>query len=188
MRLEGVTRDTLAECLLPYEASFMQHYQQGLCRKLGLPHDSQSLTLAFEWLTLLENNLLDYTNSFRALLGLVSPTVHPYEQKLLLTITNELSTDAQLVWQDWSTRYIAQLQQLPIDQAIQDMQTHNPVYILRNSMAQRAITAAEQGQLKEVSRVFELLANPYCVQDTATDLDITPPNPNTPQQPISCSS
>ena len=55
--------------LAPYEATFMQHYQQGLCRKLGLPHQSESLSLAFEWLTLLEDNLLDYTNSFPSVIG-----------------------------------------------------------------------------------------------------------------------
>ena len=188
MRLEGVTREALADCLAPYEATFMQHYQQGLCRKLGLPHAKESLTLAFEWLTLLEDNLLDYTNSFRALLGLVAPNEHHYEEQLLSTMTNELSDDAQQVWQDWSTRYMAQIQQLPLEQVIDDMQHNNPVYVLRNSMAQRAITAAEQGQFEEVSRVFDLLANPYQVQAIATLLDTMPPTPHAPQMPISCSS
>lgn len=188
MRLEGVTRETLSECLAPYETTFMQHYQQGLCLKLGLPHQSESLTLAFEWLTLLEDNLLDYTNSFRALLGLVAPDEHPYEQQLLATMTAELDQEAQKVWQDWSISYLAHLELVSFEQALNDMRSHNPVYVLRNSMAQHAITAAEQGQFDEVDRVFRLLASPYEVQDIATELDTTPPNPDTPQMPISCSS
>lgn len=188
MRLEGVTRETLADCLAPYEATFMQHYQQGLCRKLGLPHQKESLTLAFEWLTLLEDNLLDYTNSFRALLGLVAPDEHPYEQQLLAKMTMELDQKTQKVWQDWSIDYLAQIQLVSFEQVIKDMQNSNPVYVLRNSMAQRAITAAEQGQFEEVNRVFELLANPYDVQDIAIELDSTPPTPHAPQMPISCSS
>ena len=188
MRLEGVTRETLSECLAPYEATFMQHYQQGLCRKLGLPHERDSLTLAFEWLTLLEDNLLDYTNSFRALLGLVAPDEHPYEQHLLAMMTTELNQEAQKAWQDWSIAYLAQIELVSFEQAINDMKTHNPVYVLRNGMAQRAITAAEQGQFEEVDRLFELLKTPYDIQDIATDLDSTPPNPNAPQMPISCSS
>lgn len=188
MRLEGVTRETLSECLAPYEATFMQHYQQGLCRKLGLPHERDSLTLAFEWLTLLEDNLLDYTNSFRALLGLVAPDEHPYEQHLLAMMTTELNQEAQKAWQDWSIAYLAQIELVSFEQAINDMKTHNPVYVFRNSMAQRAITAAEQGQFEEVDRLFELLKTPYDIQDIATDLDSTPPNPNAPQMPISCSS
>ncbi len=188
MRLEGITRETLSECLAPYEATFMQHYQQGLCRKLGLPHEKESLILAFEWLTLLEDNLLDYTNSFRALLGLVAPDEHPYEQHLLAMMTAELDQKAQKAWQDWSISYLAQLELVSFEQAVNDMRTNNPVHVLRNSMAQRAITAAEQGQFDEVDRVFRLLANPYDVQDIANELDTTPPNANTPQMPISCSS
>lgn len=188
MRLEGVTRETLADCLAPYEATFMQHYQQGLCRKLGLPHQSESLTIAFEWLTLLEDNLLDYTNGFRALLGLVAPDEHPYEQQLLLTLTSELQGEAIQAWEDWSTRYLAQIQSFPIEQVINNLKTNNPAYVLRNSMAQRAITAAEQGQFEEVARLYDLLASPYTVQDIATALDSSPPAPNAPQMPISCSS
>ena len=188
MRLEGVTRETLADCLAPYEATFMQHYQQGLCRKLGLPHQSESLTIAFEWLTLLEDNLLDYTNGFRALIGLVAPDEHPYEQQLLLTLTSELQGEAIQAWEDWSTRYLAQIQSFPIEQVINNLKTNNPAYVLRNSMAQRAITAAEQGQFEEVARLYDLLASPYTVQDIATSLDSSPPAPNAPQMPISCSS
>lgn len=188
MRLDGVTRETLADCLAPYEASFMQHYQQGLCRKLGLAHQRESLSLAFEWLTLLEDNLLDYTNSFRALLGLIAPDTHPYEQQLLATMTAELNPQAQQDLQAWSTRYLAQLQQGSITQAIEEMQSSNPIYVLRNSMAQRVIVAAEQGQLDELNRVFELLAKPYMLHDSATDLDTLPPAPHAPQMPISCSS
>lgn len=193
MRLtqSGVTRDSLADCLAPYELTFMQHYQQGLCRKLGLPHQTDSLTLAFEWLTLLEDNLLDYTNSFRALLGLIDAANHPYEQQLLTTMIAELSTEALPIWQDWSMRYVAQIQQQPTlsdEQVIHDLQTNNPVYVLRNSMAQHAIDAAEQGQFEEVARLFDLLSRPYTVQDIATELDSRPPAPNAPQLPISCSS
>ena len=188
MRLEYVTRETLADCLAPYEATFMQHYQQGLCRKLGLPHAKESLTLAFEWLTLLEDNLLDYTNSFRALLGLIAPSQHPYEQQLLTIMTAELNNEAKQVWQEWSTRYLAQINQLSTDEALEDIRNNNPIYILRNSLAQRAITAAEQGQFEELNRVFELLANPYTIDDSATELDTMPPAPHAPQMPISCSS
>ena len=190
MRLtsSGVTRASLSECLEIYEPTFMQHYQQGLCRKLALSHESNSLTLAFEFLTFLEDNSLDYTNSFRALLGLVAADSHPYERQLLATMLAELSKDAKSVWQDWQMRYMSQIQTYPEAQVIAALQSNNPVYILRNAMAQRAIDAAEQGQFDEVARLFELLKTPYKVQDIATDLDSQPPKPNAPQLPISCSS
>ena len=132
--------------------------------------------------------MLDYTNGFRALLGLVAPDEHPYEQQLLLTLTSELQGEAIQAWEDWSTRYLAQIQSFPIEQVINSLKTNNPAYVLRNSMAQRAITAAEQGQFEEVARLYDLLASPYTVQDIATALDSSPPAPNAPQMPISCSS
>lgn len=184
----GVTRDSLAVCLEVYEPVFMQHYQQGLCRKLGLPHQSESLTLAFKFLTFLEDNLLDYTNSFRALLGLIAAEAYPHEQQLLATLLAELNEDAKKVWQEWQTRYMTQIQASPHQQVIDDLQSNNPVYILRNDMAQRAIDAAEQGQFDEVARLFDLLNTPFTVQDMATDLDWQPPAPNARPLPISCSS
>lgn len=188
MRLDGVTRETLADCLAPYETTFMQHYQQGLCRKLGLPHQQESLVLAFDFLTLLEDNLLDYTNSFRALLGLVAEDSYPYEKQLLATLTHELSAAALSVWQDWCARYLAYIVDLTPNKVIESLQNNNPVYVLRNDMAQRAITAAEQGQFDEVHRVYNLLADPYKVQDIAIALDTVPPAPNASPRPISCSS
>ena len=192
----GVTRDSLAECLAVYEPTFMQHYQQGLCRKLGLPHKSESLKLAFEFLTLLEDNLLDYTNSFRSLLGLIAPEDFPYEQQLLSTLDLELngnasidaSSAAQHVWQAWCEEYLAQISLLDKTAVIDSLKHNNPVYILRNDMAQRAITAAEQGQFEEVARLYTLLASPYTVQDRASELDTTAPARHARQQPISCSS
>ena len=121
-------------------------------------------------------------------MGLVAPDEHPYEQHLLATMTMELDQQAQKVWQDWSICYLAQIELVSFEQAINDMRTNNPVYVLRNSMAQRAITAAEQGQFDEVDRVFKLLSDPYRAQDIAIDLDIAAPELNAAQMPISCSS
>ena len=184
----GVTRASLSECLEVYEPTFMQRYQQGLCRKLGLPHESESLILAFEFLTLMEDNLLDYTNSFRALLGLVAANDFPYEQHLLKTMLTELNDEAQQVWQAWQSRYLAQISKRLLEQVIDELQSNNPVYILRNSMAQRAIDAAEQGQFDEVARLFTLLTHPYQVQTLATVSDTLPPEPHSRQPAISCSS
>ncbi|WP_367109206.1 YdiU family protein [uncultured Psychrobacter sp.] len=188
MRLPDVTREALAECLAPYEATFMQHYQQGLCRKLGLTHETDSLQLAFDFLTLLEDNLLDYTNGFRGLLGLIDPDTHPYEKQLLVTMINELPPEALTLYQAWRERYFTKTATLTKAEVVDSLQNNNPVYVLRNSMAQRAIVAAEQGQFTEVERLYNLLANPYNVQDIATELDTMPPAPDAPQLPISCSS
>ena len=83
---------------------------------------------------------------------------------------------------------MTQIQSSNQEQVVLDLQSNNPVYILRNDMAQRAIDAAEQGQFEEVARLFDLLNTPYIVQNIATDLDSRPPAPHARPLPISCSS
>jgi len=191
MRLSGVSRQALSDALSHYEPTFMQHYQKGLCDKMGLTFDQDSLNLAFDWLTLLEDYRLDYTNSFRALLALVDPDKFTFEAKLLATITQDIQAKGQNAvqsWQDWQSRYQNLLQNLPQKDVVKRLTESNPVYILRNDMAQRAIIAAEKDDFSEVSRLFELLSQPFIVQDIATGLDITPPDNNAPPLAISCSS
>ena len=107
---------------------------------------------------------------------------------LLATMTAELNQEAQKVWQEWSKRYLAQIQQVSIDQAINDMQANNPVYILRNSMAQRAITPQNKVNLKKSIEYSIYLPILITSKTIATELDSTPPAPHAPQMPISCSS
>ena len=122
------------------------------------------------------------------MLAIVDAVNYPYEQQLLTTLIAELTGEALSVWQQWHKRYLLQLQQVDKQQVLTALQNNNPVYVLRNSMAQRAIDAAEQGEFAEVERVYQLLANPYQVQAIAVDSDSTAPAPNAVQQPISCSS
>lgn len=187
MRLSNVSRQALAH----YEPTFMQHYQQGLCKKMGLPFNQDSLNLAFDWLSLLEDYRLDYTNSFRALLALVDPDKFTFEAQLLDTFNQEIQAKGQNAvqsWQEWQSRYRSQLEILSENEAAELLTQNNPVYILRNDMAQRAIKTAENGDFSEVSRLFDLLSDPFTVQDIATDLDTTPPDNNAPPLAISCSS
>lgn len=230
MRLPTLDRDTLAECLAPYESAFMTHYQQGLCRKLGLPYSRDSLAIAFDWLSLLEDHKLDYTNSFRALSELISSMLdnnatnnanseadtddgsnatdidnrqkydnrleqtNRHDQQLLATLESELSGAAVANWQDWKKRYLAHFHANDdnltnsLKTALEIMQKENPVYILRNSMAQRAIDQGELGDFTEVDRLYQLLTQPYSVQTIALPSDTTAPEPGAPMLPISCSS
>lgn len=223
---ESITRETLADCLSKYESSFMRHYQQGICRKLGLPWEgtssddssdavqpnaediNQTLALAFELLEIIESNKLDYTNSFRSLIAVLSAdntsdsTVNnkPHESQLLSTINNELDEEQKTRWENWQDKYIAHVYQqlaksnenssneLTVDDVIECLRSTNPAYILRNSMAQNAIEQAEAGNFDEVDRLFNLLATPYDVQTLAVDNDITPPAPEDKPLVISCSS
>lgn len=72
--------------------------------------------------------------------------------------------------------------------ALSQVITHNPVYVLRNSMAQRAIEQAEGGDMREVDRLYRLLAEPYQVSPLATANDTLPPHADAAEICVSCSS
>lgn len=230
---ETISREVLADCLAKYEASFMRHYQQGICKKLGLPWEfltlnsqnsdsslqqeseiesiNSTLKLAFELLEIIEQNKLDYTNSFRALIAVIDAESHPHESALLQQINSELNPEQLAIWEQWQQRYLTHISQhislvsesnskttakstaetTPQSTnalVIEQLQQANPVYVLRNSMAQRAIEQAESGDFSEVDRLFQLLTHPYQPQQLAKQEDITPPQRDAKPIVISCSS
>jgi uncharacterized protein YdiU (UPF0061 family) len=85
---------------------------------------------------------------------------------------------------DWIATYHTKLQQ----DSLQLVMSHNPVYVLRNSMAQQAIELAEQNDMSEVNRLYQLLANPYQVSALAKPSDTEPPLADAPEICVSCSS
>lgn len=203
---ETVSREILAQCLAKYESSFMGHYQQGMCKKLGLPWESldnnteaaeavtevinDTLKLVFEFLEFIEANKLDYTNSFRALVAVVDSESNPYEAKLLKAIDAELDSEQQTIWSQWQQRYLAHIEKIGSDKTnvVEHLKNNNPVYVLRNSMAQRAITKAESGDFSEVDRLFQLLTTPYKQHEQATSEDTAVPDKEAKPLVISCSS
>ena len=77
----------------------------------------------------------------------------------------------------WLARY---LQRAARDgQAWQDrldgMLAANPLYVLRNHLAQQAIDAATQGDPSEIDRLVKLLANPFVAQDGMQAYAALPP-------------
>ena len=69
-------------------------------------------------------------------------------------------------WRDWLQRYAARLAEdpLPPEARAARMADANPLYVLRNYMAQQAIDLAEQGDLSELHTLQELLRRPYVLQ------------------------
>jgi uncharacterized protein YdiU (UPF0061 family) len=69
------------------------------------------------------------------------------------------------------------------------MQQANPVYILRNHMAQQAIEQAEQGDFSEVERLFNLLVSPFSKQpELEKTTDLAPLAGDQAEVSVSCSS
>lgn len=175
------TRDTfkaeLSDTLSQFEITFLEKYQTGLACKMGLPtFHKESFDCSLNFLRILQQEKLDYTQSFIAL-----------QEKRYTDLRDDcINTD---VFDEFLEHYHQIRENQDIEALQQSMQEHNPHYILRNHMAQDAIEAAERDDFSEVDRLFKLLANPFTKQPTfEKPSDLVPPATDAPEISISCSS
>ena len=76
-----------------------------------------------------------------------------------------------------------------IDTLDAEMCKANPIYILRNHMAQKAIELAERNDFSEIDRLFKLLSQPFTKQpDVERAEDLAPLASDVPEVMVSCSS
>ena len=170
-------KEDLAACLSHYEPTFLEHYRLGLCQKMSLPDfHKDSFDCGMLFLRILQSEQLDYTQSF-------------------IRLQNQ---DYQLLLDDCLDRrqfesFLQQYQQIRANQDTAEldatMQQANPVYILRNHMAQKAIELAERNDFSEVDRLFKLLSQPFTIQPNLEKTEDLAPLPNdVPEVMVSCSS
>jgi uncharacterized protein YdiU (UPF0061 family) len=148
-----LARDALAA----YEPAFSEAHTRGMRAKLGLQdaHDTDP-ELITRLLDLMRANRADYTNLFRDLADLKlaeSATDGPLRDRFI----DRAGFDV------WAADYRARLriEQRPDRQRRAAMNSVNPLYVLRNYLAQQAIEAAEQGDFNEIERPLALLSRPF---------------------------
>ena len=167
----------LADCLEHFEPTFLEYYTHGLCQKMGLPSfHKDSFNCAMAFLGILQSEQLDYTDSFIRL-----------QNKHYEAIKDDCLDRHQ--FESFLTQYknIRENQDINILDA--EMRTANPVYILRNHMAQKAIELAERNDFSEVDRLFKLLNQPFTKQpDLERAEDLAPLPSDVPEVMVSCSS
>lgn len=170
-------KEELARCLEQFEPIFLEHYGQGLCQKMGLPHfHKDSLDCSFAFLRILQTEQLDYTQSFIRL-----------QNKEYKALRDDCLDIRQ--FDEFLSQYESIRKHQDIDELDANMQKANPVYILRNHMAQRAIEAAERDDFSEVDRLFKLLNHPYTKQpELEQPQDLGPLPSDVPDVAVSCSS
>ncbi|MDO2949515.1 protein adenylyltransferase SelO [Aeromonas simiae] len=167
--------------------------------------DSYQQTLMLEYSTLMRERLglqsweEDDPALFRRLFQLLAAggvDYHLFLRRLArLNLRGELPPGLLVLlpegeaWPRWLDDYRARLARegSQDDERARRMEAVNPKYVLRNALAQRAIDAAEAGDMAPFIRLFEALRHPFDEQPEAEDL--ATPSPDWYQcTTLSCSS
>ena len=175
--------DEAKQALNVYQPAFVTHYIELMCAKLGLQQPGNEVVpLITSLLELLHANNIDYTHFFRAL-GNFSLAAEPN------TALRDMFVD-RVAFDHWAGLYRARLvleNSLDSERKAR-MDQVNPKYILRNYLAQAAITkAANEGDFSEIDRLLALLKNPYGEQPNMEQYAAQPPDWAARIQ-VSCSS
>ncbi|TNC80975.1 MAG: YdiU family protein [Oleiphilus sp.] len=174
-----VERDALVAGLEHYNETFNQQYLKGMLDKLGLSqadageHSEADQNLVMEALTLMQENRLDYTRFFRA----ISENDIASQNAQDLSELRDHCVNIK-AFDQWFHAYQQRCQQenSPPGQRLQAMQACNPVYVLRNHLAQTAIEQAQAGDYSEVQRLHKVLQQPYTRQADCDHYEALPPD------------
>lgn len=175
----GLQPEAMKERLGIFEAAFLDAYRKNMSRKLGLSGWRAGDDDLYDgWWGLLHHQKADFTRAFRAL-----SSVPGSEQKLL----SEFS-DPEPV-HDWLDAYLQRVANdtLSASERVQQMNSANPVYVLRNHLAQQAIQAAQNGDASEIDTLLMLLRTPFTERDGFQAYAAAPPEWAGKLQ-VSCSS
>ena len=157
----------VVDVLQTYETHFPRAMSERWCAKIGLRPLSpepdvdrdDDARLALDWLTLLARGRVDFTIAFRRLGGFrsdLSPDA-PENAPIRDLFLDRESFDA------WALRYAQRLraeQSMDAERTVR-MNRVNPLYVLRNHMAETAIRLAQRGDDSEVQRLHRLLQRPF---------------------------
>jgi serine/tyrosine/threonine adenylyltransferase len=164
-----------------YEPALVNHYMRLMGTKLGLTTQQPTdRALIGQWLALLQQQQQDYTLSFRRLADFSE------DSKGLSVRDFMLDPEA---FDQWATLYRARLALEPGTAAERKerMNKVNPLYIVRNYLAQQAIEAAEQGNITPLHELLQVLKQPY-QQQQGKEAFAAPPPEWGKAMTISCSS
>lgn len=171
--------------LTPFETIFTQAMRRRWLDKLGLRGEQAGdAQLVQDWLQLMAQGRVDFTIAFRRLAQLrchprpgapessdAPDALHAHTAPVRDLFLDRPAFDA------WADRYLARLRQEgSVDaERAERMNRINPLYVLRNHMAEQAIRQAQAGDDSEVQRLQRLLSRPFEAQPGCeADADFPP--------------
>ncbi|HLL13942.1 MAG TPA: YdiU family protein [Pyrinomonadaceae bacterium] len=180
-----ITVEEATAALDAYQPAFAAHYGELMRAKLGLTTETDAdAQLLLSLLGLLEANGVDYTNFFRRLGDFRTTDDAQRHEHLRDMFVEPAAFDA------WAAGYRQRLLAESSEDAARKsrMDAVNPKYVLRNYLAQNAITAAvERRDYTEIERLFGVLRAPFTEQPGREGYAESPPDWGK-RLAVSCSS
>jgi len=168
-----------AECLMPFidkdkdiavkiatdainsfEKKYEEKWLNMMRGKLGLNcEDTKDKFLILDLLTWMHKKNADYTNTFCHLMDLA-------QKKEKLFDDNDFVS--------WKKRWEERLSknESSLEKSLELMKNNNPLVIPRNHKVEEALEAAEKNDLKPVTKLVEILKNPFAQRDDIYDYQI----------------
>ncbi|ALM83667.1 YdiU family protein [Bordetella sp. N] len=172
--------DAVKAELEAYEAEFTSAFHNGMAAKLGIaPWRPDDEALLDELLKLMHDQRADFTLTFRYLSDALRGQSQPF-------LDLYMDRDGAKVWLDkWAARQDA----MGGDRASRadGMDQVNPLYVLRNHLAENAIRAAKQGDASVIIELLRILKNPFLKYPNAETYASLPPDWASDLE-VSCSS
>jgi uncharacterized protein YdiU (UPF0061 family) len=161
--------EPLQQALKSFTSSFDSGWQSTMANKLGLiafqPETDE--TLIADLFTLLQTAETDMTLFYRQLANIsLSDEISAFYNLLTDCSYEPLTLETQKFAELWFTNYLNRLKTDARPQAERQaaMNSVNPLYVLRNYLAQQAIDLAEQGDYARVWELLDVLRHPYTSQ------------------------
>lgn len=158
--------DEMQNVVQDFQNIYQKYYREVMAKKLGISEiDSENdRALLDEFLDRMADSKADHTNTWRALARISSSSSEAECKEWCESLSLGTDESTLELWMKWLEKYKARLFEdgsFSAERRKEVMNKANPVYILRNYMAQVAIERAEKGDYTEVRRLYELLRNPY---------------------------
>ncbi len=167
--------DEIKDCLTRFEPAFLAIYRQTMLERIGLDNDAEHEACLNQWLSMLAQNPIDYTQSFRWLAD-----AEPEDQTTGLRdhFVDRNAFDGW--WQDYRQR------RQSCSHSKDAILARNPAVIARTHSLQKAIEAAEQDDFSVAEQLLLALNTPY--QSTNASEPFEQAGENNEAVSLSCSS
>ena len=199
------SREQFANILNGYEKIYQEKLLSIYREKFGLQKrsdegvslDKEDQRLADEWISCMRVSEADYTQSWRDLSEISLTDLQDENccmKRSSFWALDTIKTKAGRIFKNFTKMYIERLAKDGISNSndsdrMELMQKSNPRYVLRQWMAQSAISKAENDDFSEVRLLYKVLSNPFKTQKEAESAGYASPVPGWSKDlVVSCSS